>query len=283
MLRKILKKLYYKKQWILLFSKDVDIAEVVELEKFTKLIPPKDRFWADPFIIRESDKIYVFVEEYLYKLKKGYISVLELDSEFHLIKNTKIIENPYHMSYPFVFLVGGMYYMIPETAENNSVDLYRCNNFPYEWEIEKTLISEVKAVDTTICYANETYFLFTNIFSSTTKDPYAKDLFLYFSEDIFQPFKKISCSPIVSDNSSSRCAGKIFEMNNNLYRPSQNSSKVYGGSIKISKISLIDTLGYAEKKIMEIFPERGANATHTVNIDGNLIVVDQQIFRKRFG
>ena len=41
-----------------------------------------------------------------------------------------VISNKYHMSYPFVFNYEGVCYMIPESAENGSLELYICHKFP---------------------------------------------------------------------------------------------------------------------------------------------------------
>ena len=48
--------------------------------EFKKIIPPKDRFYADPFLI-EFDNYYIFIEELMYNTKKGHISVIKMDDQ----------------------------------------------------------------------------------------------------------------------------------------------------------------------------------------------------------
>jgi hypothetical protein len=90
-------------------------------------------------MVRSGNSYFIFVEEFIYKTNKGHISVLELDLTGHLLKTERIIENPYHMSYPFVFECDGTWYMIPETGGNRSIELYRCTEFPWKWEFVKSI------------------------------------------------------------------------------------------------------------------------------------------------
>ena len=44
-----------------------------------KIIPPKDRFWADPHVLFKDNKYYIFIEEYIFNKKKGHISVIQIN------------------------------------------------------------------------------------------------------------------------------------------------------------------------------------------------------------
>jgi hypothetical protein len=41
-----------------------------------------------------------------------------------------VLERPYHLSYPYVFFVGDDAFMLPETAANGAIELYRAVSFP---------------------------------------------------------------------------------------------------------------------------------------------------------
>ncbi|MGO9567709.1 MAG: hypothetical protein ACLP5H_09225, partial [Desulfomonilaceae bacterium] len=45
---------------------------------FNYIIPPKDRFWADPFPVEIDGKYFIFVEEFVYARNKGHISAIEI-------------------------------------------------------------------------------------------------------------------------------------------------------------------------------------------------------------
>ena len=98
------------------------------------------------------------------------------------------------------------------------------------------------------------------------------ELFLFSSKELksdqWQPHSQ---NPIISDVRSSRPAGKIFQYNNELYRPSQNSAKRYGYAININKIVTLNDDIYEEVIVSQIFPnwEKNVRATHTLNFDVN--------------
>ena len=110
--RKSLKKIFYSDpfSWVLLFKIE-DSKDFLNnsYSSFNKLQPSKNKFWADPFVISRDDKYFIFVEEFIYAKNKGHISVLELNKEGKLLKTQKLIDKPYHMSYPFVFESEGVY------------------------------------------------------------------------------------------------------------------------------------------------------------------------------
>ena len=134
-----------REQWILAYKLNSDPTAVDDTYyKFKQLIPPKDRFWADPFPVKDNDKYYIFVEEYIYKTRKGHISVLEVDKKGISDGPRKVLESEHHLSYPFVFSWNGNRYMIPESAAARSIRrLYRCISFPDEWMREKVLMEGV--------------------------------------------------------------------------------------------------------------------------------------------
>jgi hypothetical protein len=85
---------------------------------------------------------------------------MELDQKGNYTKPKTIIENDYHMSYPFIIEEDGKLYLIPETAANNSVDIYECIEFPYNWRFKQTLMKGIQALDSTILKHDNKYWLF---------------------------------------------------------------------------------------------------------------------------
>ena len=68
---------FFLEQWILMFHLKDELSS--SLWRYKKIIPPKDRFWADPHILHKGNKYFVFIEEYLYKTQKGHISLITMD------------------------------------------------------------------------------------------------------------------------------------------------------------------------------------------------------------
>ena len=126
-----------------------------DFSRFRKLTSPEGVFWADPFVVADNNNYYFFVEEFIYKKDKAHISVLKVQNDGSVAGSERIIERSYHMSYPFIFKIDSTYFMIPETCKNRTIELYKCEEFPYKWKFEKNLMENLLAVDTTIFYSRQ--------------------------------------------------------------------------------------------------------------------------------
>ena len=277
---KISNKLYFN-QWFLLFS--IGDGMSTSIWRFKKIIPPKDRFYADPFIIRHDDNYYIFIEELLYDTNKGHISVIKMDDKGNYSKPVKIIDRKYHLSYPHIFSQSEDYYLIPDSGSNNTIELYKCSKFPYEWEFHMTLMKNVKAVDTTIYFHKNKYWLFTNIAENKGASTW-DELFLFHSDNLeTKNWKPHPMNPIVSDVRRSRSAGNIFVHNGKLIRPSQDCSIRYGYGIRLNEIIILSETEYKEIEIDFIGPnwDPKVRAVHTFNFEKNLTVIDAKLKRSR--
>lgn len=274
---------FYFEQWMLLFFINSTKIRPTSFNQFAKMLPPKDRIWADPFFLKRDDNYYIFIEEMIYAENKGYISVITMDTKGNYTAPVKVLERPYHLSYPFLIEDNGNLYMIPETRDNNTIELYKCTNFPLKWELEKILIKDITAVDTTILVKDNKYWLFTNVVKNEGASD-ADELFLYFSNSLVSDnWKPHPLNPIVSDVKKSRGAGAFYFNNTNIYRPAQNCAKYYGHGITINQITELSELNYSEKVVETIFPNWDKNlvGTHTINSADNLTVIDGILKRRK--
>jgi len=284
--RKILnsiKSKFYFNQWILLFKLEKQNKWSKSFFRFKRITPPKDRFWADPFVIEKNDKYFIFIEELVYKEGKGKISVIEMDQKGNYKTPEVIIEKNYHLSYPFIFEENDVLYMIPETSGNRTIELYKCVDFPMKWELEKVLLEDLYAVDSTVLKHNNKYWLFCNIKENEGASS-LDELFLFYSDNLLSnDWQSHPCNPIISDVRQSRPAGHIFIENNKLYRPSQNSGKSYGHGMKINEIVELTTKSYREETVQSIYPNWSKDllCTHTLNNCKKLTVIDALIRRRK--
>ena len=134
---------FYANQWFLLFSFKKDASN--NFKDFVRLMPSREKFWADPHIVQLNGKYYVFIEEFLSTTNKGHISVMEIDEDGNWKAPVKVLEEDYHLSYPFIFEWGGKFYMVPESRANRTINLYECVEFPYKWSFKKCLMENVSA------------------------------------------------------------------------------------------------------------------------------------------
>ena len=273
------KKTNYKKveQWCLLFYLFNNKSKMQR--KFQRIIPPKDRFYADPFVVKKGKRYFVFIEEFPYKEKKGYISYFEIDEHGNYTPTKKILERPYHLSYPFIFEFENNWYMIPESSENKTIDLYKCISFPDKWEYVRTLLNNIIGLDNTILEKNGKWWLFTS--TPETNESPNDTVSIFYSEDLLRgewiPHPK---NPIISDVRRARSAGRIFYTNGNLIRPSQDCSGGYGRGIKLNLIKKLDENNYEEIPYGSIYShEKKIYGIHTYSKDGDLTVFDYKILR----
>ena len=253
-------------------------------EKFKNIFPPKDRFWADPFIIFKNNKYYIFIEEFIFKTSKGHISVFEMDDKGNLKNPVKILEKDYHLAYPFVFEWENKLYMIPDTSYNCSIELYECIEFPNNWKFKMNLMQEIRAIDTTLLFYNDLWWLFTSLIEN--EGALGDDeLFLFYSRNLFTTeWKNHPMNPIVSDIKNARPAGKIFEKDGKFYRPSQNCAKDYGYGFNLNEIKILTETEYFEENISSVAPtwDKIATRAHTFAWEGKLTIIDALMRKRRF-
>ena len=136
--RKLINKLYPNMVWNVYF-KNTDIKSS-SFKNFIKIKNPKNKWFADPFLFKSNDITYLFVEDYDVKLKKGSISVFTLNKNKYEFLG-KVLEESFHLSYPYVFNYEGEIYMIPETSSQHCIKLFECVEFPIKWEFKKNIIN----------------------------------------------------------------------------------------------------------------------------------------------
>jgi hypothetical protein len=261
-------------QWI--------IAYQINGADFQYLIPPADRFWADPFPVKANGKYYIFFEDYVNAAGRAHIAVIEVDQNGIVSGPTEVLKLDCHLSYPFVFEHHGDYYMIPESGSRNVVELYRAVSFPFEWRSEKVLLEANSPLDATVINVAGTWWMFVNIEEEGVAVNW-DELHLYHSESLFGPWQPHARNPIVSDVRSARPAGKLFWRDKALYRPSQDSSQRYGYATTINKVTQLSPVAYNETEVLKILPDwdKDIIGVHTINWDDDLLVLDCLWKRKR--
>jgi len=283
-IRKFKKKIlsyFYFEQWILLYKIGTGMA--VNMGSFKRILPPKDRFWADPFIIEEAEKYFMFIEECPHDTNKGHLSVMTFD-DGRWSSPSKILEKDYHLSYPNVFKVNGQYYMIPETGENKTIDLYQCVEFPHKWVHRKTLMKDIIAFDTTLVEHNGKWWLFCSVIEQAGMSS-CDELHVFYSDSFdssdWQPHQK---NPVISDVSLARPAGNFIKNNGYIYRSAQNSSGRYGYGFSFTEIIKLTPDVYEEKLVSVVTPDWDTDvlSTHTYNHINKMSVSDVIINRPRY-
>jgi len=279
---KKVRKRFYRDQWVLMLAKDARGMEV-NWDAFQTLYPPVDRFWADPFILKRDGHYYVFLEELPYKTNRGHIACMVLDENGVLLETRPVLEKPYHLSYPFIFEYEDALYMIPETGANGTIDVYRCQSFPFEWEFHRTLMRDVDAKDATLMQYSGKWWMFVTVREHKKGSTWDQLSIFWASDPLSDAWVPHPMNPVVNDVRTARPAGNIFPRAGKLIRPSQDCSVRYGYALNFNRITKLSETEYEEVPETRLEPLDGTNilATHTFNHADEMTIIDAVIRRKR--
>ena len=100
--------------------------------------------------------------------KTGRISAIKISNKYEFLGI--VLEEDFHLSFPFIFKENSEIYMVPESSKNCDIRLYKCLEFPYKWQLEKVLMNNVSAADTMLIKQQDTWFMLTNICSAGLGD-----------------------------------------------------------------------------------------------------------------
>lgn len=201
-------------------------------------------FVADPFMLHKNDTWYMFFEVMNIRTNKGDIALATSKDGFNWSYQQIVLEEPFHLSYPYVFKWNHEYYMIPETAEASSVRLYKATDFPTQWSFCKTLLDGKDFADPTIFQHNDLWWLFT---ATAAK---RNILRLYYSQQPTGPWIEHPQSPIIEGNAKiARPAGRMIVFDEKILRYAQDCESVYGKQVLAFEITELTTETYQEKPV----------------------------------
>lgn len=244
---------------------------------------PKDEFWADPFILEHNEEEYVFFENYSYLTQKGIISCGKIQGDT-LTEIVDVLEQPYHLSYPFVFKEGENLFMMPETRANKRLEIYKCKAFPDQWELYTTAFENQNIEDATFYTDNnEQKWLFLNKQVADTA-PSDCELFIYKVDSValtsIEPHKQ---NPVIINAATARNAGPFFNYKGDTFRPSQaNTQGIYGRALNLNRVEELSLEVYKEENVKTIYPHfrKGLAGVHHLHQHHKRFVIDVAHRRK---
>ena len=181
-------------------------------------------YFADPFVITTDKDTYLFFESYDYKAGKGRIEMVRKSKRYR--RRTVVLEEPWHLSYPFVFAYEGTVYCLPEASESGRLSLYRFDEETLKLEPVCALLEDIQAVDPTLVFHDGCWNLFL-----TLKDFPSVKLYRYTASDMKGPYTPFYNNPVKVDCADARMAGSFFEVDGDLIRPAQECTRYYGTAV----------------------------------------------------
>ncbi len=243
-------------------------------KRWHMLADPVDHFYADPFPISRQGRDYLFFEDLDHKTEKGIISMVAFDEAGRPGPTVPVLEEPWHLSYPFLIERDGELFMIPESSANRDIALYRAVEFPLKWQRHAVLVEGVEAADATIVEHNGLLFLFAVVRDGV--GGYSDTLAIWSATDLFGPWQPHAGNPVLVDDRTARPAGNFMRRDGALYRPVQDCRNAYGGALGFMKVTRLDRQGFAQEGEGTISggPSWPRKRLHTLNYNGRLETID---------
>ncbi|GAA6617518.1 hypothetical protein [Scytonema sp. NUACC26] len=228
------------------------------------------KFVADPFMVYENGSWYMFFEVLNASDNKGDIGLATSEDCINWRYEEIVLDEPFHLSYPYVFKFQNDYYMIPESYEANSIRLYKAVDFPKKWSLVKTLLDGADYVDSSI-------FNYKGIWWMFTTSPKSDVLHLYYANDFMGNWILHPKSPVIEANLNiARPGGRVIVHDERIFRYTQDDEHLYGSKVRAFEITELTTTTYVEKEVREnpILKASGFgwNKTGMHNIDPHQII-----------
>jgi hypothetical protein len=198
-------------------------------------------FVADPFLLARGERLFLFFEAWRRGTGQGDIGWAERTSGGAWRFGGITLDEPFHLSYPFVFEHDGEVYMIPESREAREVRLYVARPFPNRFERRAVLLAG-RFADTSLVRWHGRFYLFTSPDNGTLE--------LYHADALEGPYRRHPRSPIVSgDPTAARPGGRPILWSDRLIRLAQCDRPVYGTSVRAFEITELTQSSYAERPV----------------------------------
>lgn len=197
-----------------------------------------DYWFADPFLFQNDGQTYIFYEAFDLVGTKGKIGYSKYLGKGRASAPTFILDEPYHLSFPFIFKQDGEIYMMPETCGDYRVKLYRAVDFPNVWEPAQVIIDDIYACDSVIFQRySERYLLVNRIFHNT---PNGQDPACWMRNRLYELdgfTLKDDGVTVAEGDHGIRNAGKMFEMDGKLLRIGQDCTRgEYGRGLVLNDV-----------------------------------------------
>ena len=102
-------------RWSIAYAEHNNLSK--SLWRYKEVKNPRGRFLADPFVFKKDGIDYIFVEDFFYSDRKGRISVIKISNGKYQFLGI-VLEEEFHLSFPFIFESQESIFMIPETSQS---------------------------------------------------------------------------------------------------------------------------------------------------------------------
>jgi hypothetical protein len=200
-------------------------------------------FVADPFMILHDNVWFLFFEVLSAVTNQGAIGLAVSKNGIDWQYRQIVLQEPYHLSYPYVFRWHDEYYMIPETLTPKAIRLYRAAPFPDRWVWVADLLQGAFA-DPSPFFHHDKWWMFA------CGTPWTHDsLRLFSSNDLASGWSECTVSPLIKDDRRrARPAGRVIPWQGGLVRYAQDCLPIYGSKVRGFHVNNIGDAIYNEEE-----------------------------------
>lgn len=196
---------------------------------------------ADPFMVYYNSIWYMFFEVFNKSSEQGDIGLATSHEGIVWHYKKIVLDEPFHLSYPYVFQWKDSFYMVPESLSAHGVRLYKASEFPYKWTFVTQLIAGDFA-DPSLAYDDGKWWLFVLKMEDT--------LALYYADELDDPWTEHPASPLITgDKNISRPGGRLTIFGDKLIRYTQDDAPSYGNALRALQVDELTTMHYSEHEI----------------------------------
>jgi hypothetical protein len=166
--------------------------------------------------------------------------------------------------------------MCPESSEARQLRIYRCKNFPLEWELCAVPMDGVSAADSMLFEHGGKWWMLTNIDRSGLDDHCSELCLFYASSPFDQDWTPHPQNPLRIDADGGRNAGLILE-DKRMFRAAQRQGfDQYGKGLALYEIVELNEQVYVERLVSQIdcSYRSGLLGSHHVSTTGKITVFD---------
>lgn len=263
-----------------LFKENFTVHLVDTATGATRPVPgPRFGYYADPFVRDAGERRWLFVEEYMGAEDRGRLVAMEVGRDLSTGPAVPVIDAPSHRSFPCLFEIDGVLHMIPESAADRTVDLFRCEGLPDRWRLVRRLAWDVDMVDTIALRRDGRWWL---IGSRDDGMGDHRRLAVFSTEDLRNGALEehpVGRERLFADASqgTGRNAGPPFEIDGRLFRVMQKSAHHYGEGAEVREIVALDRTHYRDVPFDGAHPIAAIVARHSphhVSTHGTLLAFD---------
>jgi hypothetical protein len=205
-------------------------------------------FVADPFMVHVDGAWHMFFEVMNWRpgARKGEIAWATSADAARWQYQGIVLEEPFHLSYPYVFRAGADFFMIPETSSAGEVRLYRADPFPQRWKLEATLLTGRVHLDSSVFEWGGSWWMLSET------DHRRGTLRLFRAPCVTGPWTEHPRSPVVgADPRISRPAGRVLVTGGRIIRYAQDCRDRYGSRVFALEITTLDPERYEERDLLD--------------------------------